>query len=78
VVPEAPGFMPWTFFHTVYGMPSGPGAEDREDLLSAWLISSLVRRSAEGSGDRRHLGGRGSFSVLQSSPLRVILAAGNR
>ena len=29
-------------------MPSGPGADEGEDLLKTCLISSLVRGSAEG------------------------------
>jgi len=54
------GLMPCTFFHNECGMPSGAGVEEWEDLLRTCLISSMVRESAEGSGDRRPLGGRGS------------------
>jgi len=42
-------------------MPSGPGAEEGEDLERASLISSLVRRVAEGFLFRRPLLGRGSL-----------------
>jgi len=44
-----------TFFHTAYGTPSGPGAEEGEDLERASLISSLVRGVAEGFFVRRPL-----------------------
>ena len=32
----------WTVFHTVYGIVSGPGAEEGEELNSTQIISSLV------------------------------------
>jgi len=51
-----------TFFHTEYGMPSGSGAEGVADLLRACLTWSSVREGAEGSLDRRALGGRWFFS----------------
>jgi len=41
-------------------MPPAPGVEEGDDLLKTCLISSLVRRGAEGSRARRPLGGRGS------------------
>jgi len=40
--------MLWTFFHGAYGMPSGPRAEEGEDLLRTCLISSAVRGLARG------------------------------
>jgi len=30
------GLRSLTFFHTEYGMPSGPGADEGEDLDSVW------------------------------------------
>jgi len=50
-----------TFFHTEYGMPSRPGAEEVDYLLRACLISSLVRGGVERSLDRGPLGGREFF-----------------
>jgi len=51
--------MRFTFFHTEYGIPSGPGADQGELLERASLISSLVRGGAEGFFVRRPLLGRG-------------------
>ena len=49
--------MAFTLFETEYGTPSGPGAEDGEDLVRAAVISSLVRGTAEGCQWRRpHIG----------------------
>ena len=48
--------MVFTFFHTEYGTPSGPGAEEGEDLARALEISSLVSGTAEGSRWRGSLG----------------------
>jgi len=48
-----------TYFHTEYGTPSGPGAEEGEDLERASLISADVRRVAEGFCNRL-LGGGGN------------------
>jgi len=42
------GLMRFTLFHTEYGTPSGPGAEEGELLARASLMSSTVRRTAEG------------------------------
>jgi len=50
-----------TIFHTEYRVPSGPGAKEGQDLLNPYLITPLVRGSAEGSYDRLPLAGRGSF-----------------
>jgi len=50
-----------TFFHTAYGILSGPGAEEGEDLGRASLISSLVRGVAEGLLFRGPLLCRGSL-----------------
>ena len=55
------GLMRFTFFHTEYGIPSGPGAEEGELLERASLISSFVRGGAEGFLARRPLLGRGVF-----------------
>jgi len=40
------GFMRLTLFHTEYGIPSGPGAEEGEDLERASLISSSPKSPA--------------------------------
>ena len=48
-------------FHTEYGMPSGPVAEEGDDLLGGSFISSLVRGGVEGSLDKPPLGGMGFF-----------------
>ena len=45
--------MAFTLFQTEYGTPSGPGAEEGEDLARAAAISSLVRGTAEGCRWRR-------------------------
>ena len=37
------GLTAFTFFQTEYGTPSGPGAEEGEDLARAAAISSLLR-----------------------------------
>ena len=49
--------MVFTFFHTAYETPSGPGADEGEDLARALAISSLVSGTAEGLRWRRPLGG---------------------
>ena len=36
------GLLRWTFFHTEYGIWSGPGAEEFEDLARTLEISSGV------------------------------------
>ena len=52
--------MGFTLFQTEYGTPSGPGAEEGEDLARAAAISSLVRGTAEGCRWRRpRIGGSG-------------------
>ena len=55
------GLMRFTFFHTEYGIPSGPGAEEGELFERASLISSFVRGRAEGFLVRHPLLGRGAF-----------------
>ena len=40
--------MAFTFFQTEYGTPSGPGADEWEDLAKAAAISSLVRGAGGG------------------------------
>ena len=52
-VQEEVGLTTFTLFQTEYGTPSGPGAEEGEDLASAAAISPLVRGSAEGWRWRR-------------------------
>ena len=56
-----PDLMRLTLFHTEYGMPSGPEAEEGEDVLRACQLSSLLSGSAERYRDRRPLGGMGCF-----------------
>ena len=51
------GFTVFTFFQTEYGTPSGPGADEGEDLARAAVISSLVSGTAEGCWWRRPLSG---------------------
>ena len=50
-----------TFFQTEYGTPSGPGAEEGEDLARAAATSSLVRGGAEGCWWRRPRVGSSGF-----------------
>jgi len=57
-------------------MPSGPGAEDGEDLERASLISSLVRGVAEGLFFRRPLPGRGSSGGKKWSRSALLIATG--
>ena len=47
------GLVTFTLFQTEYGTPSGPGAEEGEDLARAAAIPSLVRETAEGCRWRR-------------------------
>ena len=51
------GFVLFTLFQTEYGTPSGPGADEGEDLASSSAISSLVSGTAKGLRWRRPLGG---------------------
>jgi len=55
------GLMRLTFFHTEYGIPSGPGAEEGENLKRASLISSSVRGVATPAGQ----GLRGGEEIVQ-------------
>jgi len=55
------GLMRFTFFHTEYGIPSGPRAEEGELLGRTSLTSSLVRGEAEGFFVRRPLLGMGAL-----------------
>jgi len=57
-------------------MPSGPGAEEGEDLERASLISSLVRGVAEGFFFRRPLLGRGSLGGKKWSRSASLIASG--
>ena len=58
-------------------MPSGPGAEEGEDLESASLISSFVRGVAEGFFLRRPLLGRGSLGGKKWSSSALLIATGS-
>ena len=53
--------MVFTLFQTEYGTPSGPGAEEGEDLARAAAISSLVTGTAEGYLCRRLRVGSSGF-----------------
>jgi len=57
-------------------MPSGPGAEEGEDLERASLISSSVRGVAEGFLFRRPLLGRGSLGGKKWSRSVLLIATG--
>jgi len=66
----------FTFFHTEYGTPSGPGAEEGDDLERASLTSSAVRGAAEGFLLRRPLLGTGSLGGKKWSSSALIFATG--
>ena len=68
------GLMRLTFFHTEYGTPSGPGAEEGEDLERASLISSGVRGADEGFFLRRLLPGRGCLGGKKWSNSALLIA----
>lgn len=55
------GLMLWPFLHTEYWTLSGPQGKEAEELLRAYLILLQVRGLADGSRDKRHLAGWGSF-----------------
>jgi len=55
------GLILFTHFHTEYGTPLGPGAEEGELLERVSLISTQARWEAEGFFARRPLLGRGSL-----------------
>jgi len=57
-------------------MPSGPGAEEGDDLGRASLISSLARGVAEGFFFRRPLQGRGSVGGKRWSRIAFLIATG--
>jgi len=59
-------------------MPSGPGAEEAEDLERASYISSLVRGEAEGFFLRRPLLGRGFLGGKKWSRNGLLIATGFR
>ena len=63
-------------FQTEYGTPSGPGAEEGEDLDSAAAISSLVRGSAEGWRWRRPRVGSSGFGGKKWSRRALLISAG--
>jgi len=58
-------------------MPSGPGAEEGDDLLRLFLIWSLVRGGVEGLRERRPLGGRGSFGGKKCSKRALLIDTGS-
>jgi len=70
------GLMRLTLFHTEYRIPSGPGAEEGEDLERASLKSSVVSGVAEGSFFRRPLPGRGSLGRKKWSRSALLIATG--
>ena len=53
--------MMFSLFQTEYGTPSGPGADEGEDLVRAAAISSLESGTAEWLLWRRPLGGSSGF-----------------
>jgi len=69
--------MRFTFFHTEYGIPSGPGADEGELLERAALISSPVRGGAEGFIVRRPLPGRGSLGGKKWIKRALLIATGS-
>jgi len=71
------GLAMFIFFHTEYGSPSGPGAEEGELLERASLTSSLVRGVAEGFLDRRPLPGRGSLGGKKWFRSALLIAIGS-
>jgi len=58
-------------------MPSGPGAEEGEDLERASLVSSSVRGVAEGYPFRGPLLGRGSLGAKRWSRSPLLIATGS-
>jgi len=65
-----------TFFHTGYGTPSGPGAEEGEDLETVSVTSSDVRGAAEGFLLRRPVLARGSLGGKKWSSRALLIATG--
>ena len=53
------GLLALTHFQVRYGIPSGPGADEEEDLERAWAISSFMRGGVEWCG--LSLGGGGEW-----------------
>ena len=66
----------FTFFQTEYGTPSGPGAEEGEDLARAAAISSLVRGAAEGYQWRRPCNGSSGFGGKKWSRRGLLISSG--
>ena len=66
----------FTFFQTEYGIPSGPGAEEGEDLARAAAISSLVRGSADGWGWRRPRVGSSGLGGKKWSRRALLISTG--
>jgi len=71
------GLMRFTFFHTEYGIPSGPGADQGELLERVSLISSSVRGEAEGFFVRRPLLGSGSLGGNKWFRSALLIATGS-
>ena len=55
------------YFQTLYRIPSGSLAEEREDLEKVYFISSAVRAIAQESGYSRHLSGGEDFGGKKCS-----------
>jgi len=70
------GLMRLRVFHTVEGIPSGPGAKERENLSWGTLISSLEMGAAEWSFVRRPLPGRGFLGGKKWSGSALLIATG--
>jgi len=71
------GLMRVTFFHTEYGIPSGPGAEEGELLERASLISSFVRGEADGFFARHPLLRRGFLGGKKWFRSALLIATGS-
>jgi len=65
-----------TSFHTEYGTPSRPGAEEGENLERASFTSSVVWGAAEGFLLRRPLLGRRYLGGNKSSSKALLMATG--
>ena len=70
------GLVVFTFFQTKYGTPSGPGAEEGEDLARAAAISSLVRGTAKGCQWRQPRVGSSAFGGKKWSRRALLISTG--
>ena len=68
--------MIFTLFQTEYGTPSGPGAEEGENLARAAATSSLVRGTADGCRWRRPRVGSSGFGGKKWSRRALLIYTG--